>query len=117
MDTIQRNSNSIDRLALLVSKMNVKWTKERPHTSLGFIKVDRPRGQSRNRQQTFSPIIDPSVEIGIEIGTTTTTETIIGPTIGIGPGTPTDVTIEGITISQVTGRVITGKTIEETVID
>ena len=91
-------------------------TKERPHTSLGFTKVDL-EAKVEIGNKLSSPVIDLSVEIGIEIGTTTTTEIIIGQTIGIGPGTPTDLMIEGITIGQVTDRVIAGKTIGETVID
>ena len=53
-ETLERHSDSIDKLTLLVSKMNAKWTKRSPHTSPGFIK-GRPKGQSRNRQQTYWP--------------------------------------------------------------
>ena len=52
METIERNSDSIDRLTLLVSKMNVKMNKrEAPYKPRVY--QGRPRGQSRNRQQTF----------------------------------------------------------------
>ena len=77
----------------------------RPHTSLGFIKLDL-EAKVKVGNKCFSPVIDPSVEIGIEIGTTITTEVIIGPTIGIGPETLTDMTIEGITISPMRDRII-----------
>ena len=54
METIERNSNSVDRLTLLVSKMNVKIDKrEAPYKPRVY--QGRPRGQSRNRQQTFQP--------------------------------------------------------------
>ena len=53
-ETIERNSDNIDRLTLLVSKMNVKMDKReaayKPRVYQG-----RPRGQSRNKQQTFQP--------------------------------------------------------------
>ena len=93
IETIERNGDSIDKLTLLVSKMKVKMDKREPPYK-PRVYQDRPRGQSRIDNKLSNLIIDPSVEIGIEIGTTTTTEIIIGPTIGIHPGTPTDVTIK-----------------------
>ena len=54
METLERHSDSIDKLTLIVSKMNVKMDKRgtpwKPRVYQG-----RPRGQSRNRQQTFQP--------------------------------------------------------------
>ena len=48
METIERNSDSIDKLTLLVSKMNMKMDKrEAPHKLK--IYQGRTRGQSRNR--------------------------------------------------------------------
>ena len=38
METLERQCDSIDRLASLVSKMNVKMDRKRPHTSLKSIK-------------------------------------------------------------------------------
>ena len=78
----------------------------------------RPRGQSRNRQQTFKPVIDPSIGLGIETGETTTTiEIFIGPTIGIGLETTIEVTIGETTIGLMKDELIKGKTIGETVTD
>ena len=83
-------------------------TKERPHTSLGFTKVDLG-AKAQIDNNLSSPIIDPSVGIGIEAGEIITIETIIGPTIGIGLETTTDMTIGEITIGLMKGRVITDK--------
>ena len=52
METLERHSDSIDKLTLLVSKMNVKMDKkETPYKSRVY--QGRPRGQSRKRQQPF----------------------------------------------------------------
>ena len=54
METIERNSDSIDKLILLVSKMNMKMDKrEAPYKPK--IYQNRPRGQSRNRQSNYPP--------------------------------------------------------------
>ena len=54
METLERHSDSIDKLTLLVSKMNVKMDKkETPYKPRVY--QGRPRGKSRNRQQTFQP--------------------------------------------------------------
>ena len=54
METIERNSENIDKLTLLVSKMNMKMDKrEAPYKPKVY--QGRPRGQSRNRQQTVKP--------------------------------------------------------------
>ena len=83
METIDRNSDSIDRLTSLVGKMNVKMGKrEAPYKPRVY--QGRPRGQSRNRQQTFQPCNRSFHRDRNKIGTTTKTEVIIGPTIGIG---------------------------------
>ena len=116
METTERNSDSIDKLTSLVSKMNVKMDRREAPYKPRFTKVAL-EAKVEIDNKLSSPVIDPSVGIGIEIGATTTAEIIIGHTIWIGPGTPTDVTIEEITIGLTTCRVITGKTIEETVID
>ena len=54
METIEINSDNIDKFMSLVSKMNMKMDKRetlyKPRVYQG-----RPRGQSRNRQQTFQP--------------------------------------------------------------
>ena len=55
METLERHSDSIDKLTLLVSEMNVKMDKkETPYKPRVY--QGRPRGQSRNRQQTFHPL-------------------------------------------------------------
>ena len=52
MKTLERHSDSIDKLTPLVSKMEVKMNKkETPYKPRVY--QGRPRGQSRNRQQTF----------------------------------------------------------------
>ena len=54
METLERHSNSIDRLTSLVSKMNVKMDKkEAPYKPRVY--QNRPRGNSRGRQQNFQP--------------------------------------------------------------
>ena len=54
METLERHSNSIDRLTSLVSKMNVKMDKkEVPYKSRVY--QNRPRGNSRSRQQNYQP--------------------------------------------------------------
>ena len=64
METIERNSNSIDKLTSLVSKMNMKIDKrEAPYKPQ--IYQGRPRGQSRNGKTTINLGTNPSV--GIEI--------------------------------------------------
>ena len=54
MEPIERNSDSIDKLILLVSKMNMKMDKrEAPYKPK--IYQGRPSGQSRNRKQNYQP--------------------------------------------------------------
>ena len=52
METIERNSDSIDKLTSLVSKMNMKMDKRemkyKPKVYQG-----RPRGQNRQRQDNY----------------------------------------------------------------
>ena len=92
METLEGHSDSIDKLTSLVSKMNVKMDKkETPYKPRVY--QGRPRGQSRNRQQTFQPLIGPSAEIGIETKEIIKVETIMGPTIGIGLEITIDVTM------------------------
>ena len=53
-ETLERQSENIDKLTSLVSKMNVKMDKkETPYKPRVY--QGRPRGQRRNRQQTFQP--------------------------------------------------------------
>ena len=65
LETIERNSGSIDKLTSLVSKMNTKMDKheiqDKPQVYQG-----RRQGQNRhdNRQNNYHPKIDHTVEIG-----------------------------------------------------
>ena len=52
METIERNNDSIDKLTSLVSKMNMKIEKRKvPYKPQ--IYQGRPRGQSRNTQNSY----------------------------------------------------------------
>ena len=54
METWERHSNSIDKLTSLISKMSVKMDRKKtPYKSRVY--QNRPRGQSRGRQQNFQP--------------------------------------------------------------
>ena len=54
MEMLEKHSNSIDKLTSLVSKMNVKMDrKETPYKHRVY--QNRPRGQSRDKQQNFQP--------------------------------------------------------------
>ena len=54
METLERHSDSIDKLTSLVSKMNVKMDKmETPYELRVY--QGRPRGQIRGRHQNFQP--------------------------------------------------------------
>ena len=116
MEIIERNSESIDKLTLLVSKMNMKMDKrEAPYKPKVY--QNRPRGQIRNRQLNYPPCSrscsrDRNGSRGI-----TTTETIIDPTIGIDLVTTIGMTIEEITIDLMINKTTIDKTIGETVTD
>ena len=113
---LERNSDSIDKLTLLVSKMNMKMGK-REALYKPKIYQNRPRGQIETCNQITHPIIVLSVGIGIEIEGITTTEIIIGQTIGIDLGTTIGVTIEEVTIDLMINRAIIDKTIGEVTTD
>ena len=54
IETLERHSNSIDKLTSLISKMNVKIDrKETPYKPMVY--QNRPRGQGRGRPQNFQP--------------------------------------------------------------
>ena len=116
METLERHSDSIDKLTLLVSKMNVKMDKgETPYKPRVY--QGRPRGQSRNRQQTFQPCNRSFSRDRNRNRGNYNNRKIIGPTIGIGLEITIDVTIGETTISLMKDELITGKTIGETVTD
>ena len=122
IETLERHSDTIDKLTSLVSKMNVKMDrKETPYKSRVY--QNRPRGQGRGRPQNFQPCNrsfsrDRNRNEDIIIIITEITD----PTIEIGLGTTTEVMIDDITISlmkdviitdQITeGDTIIGKTVE-----
>ena len=66
IETLERHSNSIDKLTSLVSKMDVKMDrKETPCKPRLY--QNRPRGQSRVDHKIFSTATDPLAGIEIEI--------------------------------------------------
>ena len=81
-----------------------------------FTKVDL-EAKVEIGSQIIHPIIDLSVGIGIEIEGITITGIIIGPTIGIDPGTTLGITLEEVTIDQMIDRTIIDKTIGEIITD
>ena len=117
METIERYSNSIDKLTTLVSKMNMKIDKRYPPYK-PQIYQGRPRVQSKNRQNGYQSQIRSFSRDRNQIrNRNTTTETIIGPIIGIDLGTTIGVTIEEITTGLMKSKTIIGKTIEETILE
>ena len=67
--------------------------KERPHINPRFMRVDLEAKVEIGNQVTH-PVIDLSVGIGIEIEGITITGIIIGPIIGIDPGTTLGITLK-----------------------
>ena len=63
LDTIERNSDSIDKLTSLVSKMNMKWTNVSHNTSPRCMRVE---GEVKINVTTAKTIINP--EIGHTVG-------------------------------------------------
>ena len=98
-----------------------KWTKRRPHISLGFIKVDQ-EAKIEVDSRIFSPTIGLSAEIGIEVGEVIIVGTIKGPTPETDPEILINVTIgetiinllkDVVTIDKtIGGDMVTDKTIE-----
>ena len=122
MKTLERYSDSIDKVPSLVRKMNVQMDKkETPYKPRVY--QNRPRGQSRGRQQYFQPC-NRSLSRGRNRtrGIIIITIEIIDPTLEIDPGTIIDVTIEEITTipmrdiitidRTIGGEMATDKTIE-----
>ena len=113
VETIERHTNSIDKLTTLVSKMNMKIDKrDAPYKPQ--IYQGGPRGQSKNRQNVYQ---SQNRFFKVDIEEITTTETIIGPFVGIDLETNIGVTIEEITTSLMKGETIIDKTIEETILE
>ena len=108
METLERNSDCIDRLTSLVSDMNMTMDrKQSPY---------KPRiyqGRSRNQNKILHPEIDPLVEGEIKV----VTEEIIIIEIITDPITEIDQEADGTIIGQVIGVTITRLTIDEVILD
>ena len=75
-----------------------KWTKGRPHTSLGFINVDL-EAKVGTYSRIFSTTIGPSAEIETEAEGITIIGIVIGSTIGTGLEIIIDLTVVEIAIN------------------
>ena len=111
METLERNSNCIDRLTSLVRDMKRPWTESSPCTSQEFIKVGP--GIKIQTNKILHLEIDPSVEeeIKVEIEEIIIIETIIDPITEI------DQEADGTITGQVIGVTITRLTIDEVILD
>ena len=111
METLERNSNCIDKLTSLVSDMKMTIDRK-PSPYKPRIYQGRSRNQNRN-QQNLHLEIDPLVEeeIKVEIGEILIIETIIDPI------TETDQEADGTIIDQVIGVIITRLTIDKVILD
>ena len=109
METLERHSNSTDRLTSLVSMMNVKLDKkEAPYKPRVY--QSRPRGNSRGRQQNFQPQ-NPLAGIETDLEGIIIIE-IIDPTLETDPGTVIDMTTEEIITCPMRDAVTTDRIIE-----
>ena len=93
-----------------------KWTKRRPHTSLGFIKVDL-EAKIEVDSRIFNPTIGLSAGIEIETEEIIIVETMIGPIVEIDPETIIDKTIGETTTGLMKDELLIDKTVEETATD
>ena len=111
METLERNSNCIDKLMSLVSDMKMAMDRKQPPSNQKYIRVGPEIKIQVNK--IIHPEIDPSVEeeTKVVIEGITTIETIIGQIIEI------DQEADGIITGQVTGVVITRITIDEVIQD
>ena len=87
-----------------------KWTQRRPHTSLGFIKVDL-EAKIEVDSRIFSPTIGLSAWIQIETGKIIIVGTIICPTIETDPETIIDEIIRETTNGLMKDNLTIGKTV------
>ena len=110
-ETLERHSDSIDKLTSIVSKMNVKMDKkETPYKPR--VLQGRPRGQNRGRQQNFQPAIGPSAKEEIETEEILIIGTIIDTIIETGPEIIIDVTTERMATSLMKDKITIDKTAE-----
>ena len=115
METIERNSNSINKLTSLVSKMNMKMDKcemqYKPQVYQG-----RSRGQNRHRKD----ILETDHTVQIETNHIEAKEIIIetiDQIIEVDHKTTIDMTIGETTIDMIIGKIATDKMIDVTIID
>ena len=110
METLERNSNCIDRLTLLVSDMKMTMDRKQPPYK-PKIYQGRSRNQKCESTKFYTQKIDPLVEeeTKVVIEGITTIETIIGQIIEI------DQQADGTTIGQAIGVAITRITIDEVI--
>ena len=109
METLERNSDCIDRLTTLVSDLKMMMDRKQPQYK-PKIYQGRPQNQSTGRQN-LHPEIDPLVEEGIKvvIEEIITIGTITGQVIEI------DQEADGTITGQVIGGVITHITTDEVI--
>ena len=112
METLERNSNCIDKLTSLVSYMKMVIDRNQsPYKPR--IYQGRSRKQNRNWQnfspRNRSPLVEE--EIRVEVGETQTMETTTDPIIEINPEA------DGTIIGQVIGAIITRLTIGKVILD
>ena len=111
METLERNSNCIDKLTSLVSDMKMTIDRNGLHVNQEFTKVEL--GIKTGTNKILHLEIDPLVEekVNVEIGETIITETITDPI------TETDQEADGTIIGQVIGATTTRLTIDEVIQD
>ena len=111
METLERNSDCIDRLTSLVSDLKMTMDRKQPQYKQRYTRVG-PKTKTED-DKILHLEIDPSVEEGIKVVTeeTTTVGAIIDQLIEI------DLEADGITIGQVIGVVITQITIDKVMQD
>ena len=109
METLERNSDCIDRLTLLVSDLKMTMDRKQPQYKPKIYQVGLETKTWVGKILHLE--IDPLVEEGIKVvtGEITTIGTITGQIIEI------DLEADGTTIGQVIGVVITQITIDEVI--
>ena len=103
METFEQNSDSIDKLTNLVSKMNMKMDKRETQYKLQIYQ-GRNRGQNRNRQDNFQ-------------SRNRSFNRDRNQSYNRGRGNYIGIMVEEITTDQMIGMTITGQMIGGTIID
>ena len=110
METLERNSNCIDKLRLPVSAMKMTIDKKQsPYKPKIYQGLEIKTETSRILHLEIDPLVQ--AEVKVEIGEIITIETITDQT------TETDQEADGTIIGQVIGATITRLTIDEVIID